>query len=334
MDRGSEASLDVIGDLHGQLGALRCLGRTLGYDIEKGWIHPEGRKMVFIGDLIDRGPSSFEVAQLVHELWARGDALCLMGNHEFNLVQWRRGRAAPKHSNAPTIADVERRPEAWAPLLDFFEALPLALETSELRLTHAVWHRSCIAALEPALGGPHGSHPPHPEWAAPWIRLHSPFAHGALRPGVPGEYFNDETYGAQKESALEVLLKGHEMDTPDPFTDNDGKSRHRIRAEWWRAGHPEIPRDRRIVFGHYWNMPPIPGRHEAFVSPHPSGHPKLRSWFDAHHAAVTSYGQAAVPEHIGAICIDYNGVIRATDGRPCAGAYRHPEGEVVWATDG
>ncbi|MEL6185715.1 MAG: metallophosphoesterase [Myxococcota bacterium] len=323
--------IDVVGDLHGQLGALGALGRTLGYDVDGEWTHPEGRKLIFIGDLIDRGPASLEVAQRVHTLWSRGDAVCLMGNHELNLVEWRHGRAAPKHSNVPTLEDVERRPEVWQPLLDFFETLPLAIETDTLRITHAVWNRGCVRTLEPALRAPDPSHPPHPDWVEPWVRLHSPYRHGEFREGVPREPFVDETCGPQKEPALEILLKGHEMDSPEPFTDNDGRSRHRIRAEWWREGHPEVPQDRRIVFGHYWNMPPLPGRHEGFVSPHPSGHPKLRAWFDAHHAAVPRTGSVSVPAAVRAVCIDYNGVVRARGGRPCAGAYRHPEGEVVWA---
>lgn len=59
--------------------------------------------------------------------------------------------------------------------------------------------------------------------------------------------------------------------------------------------------------------------------------PKLRAWFDAHHQAVAPSGRMPVPEAVKTVCVDDNGVTRATGGRPCAGAYRYPEAEVVWA---
>src|SRR5688572_19548084 len=80
--------IDVIGDIHGQLRALNALGRHLGYDTEHGWAHPEGRVPVFVGDLIDRGAHSFEVGKLVMELVRGERAVCLMGNHEYNIVRW------------------------------------------------------------------------------------------------------------------------------------------------------------------------------------------------------------------------------------------------------
>ncbi|MEM9113958.1 MAG: metallophosphoesterase [Myxococcota bacterium] len=150
--------LDIIGDIHGPFGALRNLGRALGYDVSANWSHPDSRKLVFIGDLVDRGAASLEVAQLVQGLCERGDALCLMGNHELNLVEWRHGRTGPKHSNKTTIADIERRPDAWTPILDFFESLPLALELDDHRVTSVQnsgrlqggrGHRFWTSAFEP-----------------------------------------------------------------------------------------------------------------------------------------------------------------------------------------
>ena len=69
-------AIDVIGDIHGEFPALLELGRQLGYAVDKDWGHPEGRLPVFLGDLIDRGGHSLEVAELVrHQLdEARGPA--------------------------------------------------------------------------------------------------------------------------------------------------------------------------------------------------------------------------------------------------------------------
>jgi len=317
--------LDIIGDVHGQLGALRRLGTELGYAVDGNWSHPEGRRPVFIGDLVDRGPHSFEVSELVRGLCADGFALCLLGNHELNLIEWRHGRTKPKGSNRDTIQDIECRPKLWNPVLDFFEGLPLALEFGDLRVTHALWHLGCIAQLRGALSRESSEHPVHEDWQV-HVALHAAFEGGGLRPGIPTEPFED-----QSEKSLEIFLKGYESSAAEPFIDNDGTRRDKERTEWWRPGHPEVATDKRVVFGHYWNMPPIPGRHDAFVPPAPSGHPELRKWFETHHGAVASNGRVAVPEDVEAVCIDFNGVTRAGE-RACVGAYRYPEAEVVWST--
>ena len=80
--------IDVVGDVHGQLSALRALGQHLGYAVDSDWSHPGGRVLVFVGDLVDRGEDSFGVCELVMHLVRDGRALCLMGNHEYNLVKW------------------------------------------------------------------------------------------------------------------------------------------------------------------------------------------------------------------------------------------------------
>ena len=49
-------ALDIVGDVHGEWAVLQQLLRHLGYD-ERGE-HPQGRRLVFIGDIVDRGPDS------------------------------------------------------------------------------------------------------------------------------------------------------------------------------------------------------------------------------------------------------------------------------------
>ena len=53
-----EGPVDVVGDVHGEFEALDQLLDVLGYHAENGWKHPEGRRLVFVGDLVDRGPNS------------------------------------------------------------------------------------------------------------------------------------------------------------------------------------------------------------------------------------------------------------------------------------
>ncbi len=48
-----EGALDIVGDVHGEWLALQNLLRHLGYDGEGN--HPQGRKLVFVGDLCEFG---------------------------------------------------------------------------------------------------------------------------------------------------------------------------------------------------------------------------------------------------------------------------------------
>ena len=56
--------LDIIGDVHGCLGELRTLLEDLGWALDfddagraVGACHPQGRLAVFVGDLVDPGPT-------------------------------------------------------------------------------------------------------------------------------------------------------------------------------------------------------------------------------------------------------------------------------------
>ena len=80
-----DGPVDVVGDVHGEIDALRALIAHLGYD-EHG-DHPRGRRLVFVGDLCDRGPDSVAVIELVQSLVERGVAQCIAGNHELNVLR-------------------------------------------------------------------------------------------------------------------------------------------------------------------------------------------------------------------------------------------------------
>lgn len=60
---------DVIGDIHGHVDRLRRLLKLMGYKNDGGfWQHPEGRTVIFVGDLIDRGPGQLETLRLVRAM--------------------------------------------------------------------------------------------------------------------------------------------------------------------------------------------------------------------------------------------------------------------------
>ncbi|HEX7831050.1 MAG TPA: polynucleotide kinase-phosphatase [Thermoanaerobaculia bacterium] len=84
---------DLIGDVHGCFDELATLLTTLGYELsENGARHPSGRKAVFLGDLVDRGPKTPEVLELVMKMVGSGDALAVPGNHDVKLMRALQGK--------------------------------------------------------------------------------------------------------------------------------------------------------------------------------------------------------------------------------------------------
>jgi len=79
---------DLIGNIHGYAAPLKRLLEKLGYSERGGvWQHPE-RKVIFLGDFIDRGPEQVETVQIARAMVEGGTAFAVMGNHEFNAIAW------------------------------------------------------------------------------------------------------------------------------------------------------------------------------------------------------------------------------------------------------
>jgi protein phosphatase len=96
--RHEKGPFDVIGDVHGCRAELEQLLDQLGYAIDRDGAgrpvsarHP-GRRAVFLGDLVDRGPDTPGVLRLVMGMVAEGTALCVPGNHEAKLLKALRGK--------------------------------------------------------------------------------------------------------------------------------------------------------------------------------------------------------------------------------------------------
>lgn len=117
--RGETGPFDVVGDIHGCRAELEQLLGTLGYLIELdadgrpvNATHPDGRRVVFVGDLVDRGPDSPGVLRLAMGMVDTGNALCVTGNHEFKLVKALRGKGVRlSHGLAETMEQLAREPE-------------------------------------------------------------------------------------------------------------------------------------------------------------------------------------------------------------------------------
>ena len=77
---------DLIGDIHGCGLTLIDLLEQMGYSKRNGvYQHPK-RKVVFLGDIVDRGPNIRLASHIVRDMVEAGHADIVMGNHEYNVV--------------------------------------------------------------------------------------------------------------------------------------------------------------------------------------------------------------------------------------------------------
>ncbi len=123
--RDDKGPFDIVGDIHGCYGELRTLLAELGYTVENHIAsHPEGRRLVFVGDLVDRGPDSPNVLRLTMASVKAGTALCVPGNHDMKFLRWLNGRKVqPTHGLDGTIAQIEADPIDRRDLIAFLDSL-------------------------------------------------------------------------------------------------------------------------------------------------------------------------------------------------------------------
>jgi protein phosphatase len=139
-DRGP---FDVIGDVHGCYDELVALLEKLGYDTTEPTrvVPPPGRKTVFVGDLVDRGPKVVEVLRLVRAMVAAGTALCVPGNHDVKLLRKLRGKNVQvSHGLAETLSQLEGTgPDGLRAIADFIDSLVghYVLDDGKLVVAHA-----------------------------------------------------------------------------------------------------------------------------------------------------------------------------------------------------
>ncbi len=269
MKTETDKHYDLIGDIHGHYDKLAALLERLGYHPhENHYRHPEGRKVIFLGDYIDRGPRVRDVLRLVRAMVATGEALAIMGNHELNTIFYHtpdgNGGYLRKHEGrnlregTATRAAFVGHEHEWAGWLEWMKRLPMFLDLGELRAVHAAWDEKIIAFLKGK------------------TLLDDAFLHAA------------GTYGTPEFKALERVLKGPELTLPEGvfFRDKEGIERENIRVRWWNiaggmtvgdiampepidlpeplpdddlAWLPNYPADAPpVFFGHYWMPPDAP----------------------------------------------------------------------------
>ncbi|MDP2305075.1 MAG: metallophosphoesterase [Pseudomonadota bacterium] len=274
--------LALVGDIHGEVEALLALLHRLGVDPDR---LRAARPVVFVGDLVDRGPDSIAVLEIVSRLTEAGLAHSVLGNHELNLLQedrkegngwyWGdandhaqlRGTPVPFRSRLATHAE-------RATIRSFIRDLPLVLERDDLRVVHACWNAAEAARLPEA--GDHAALADAfaeeieadlarrgiPDRAAEERAAFEQLRDFGVRPDRHLPAVAEEDAAHQVRNPMKLLTSGAEVEVPQGghfFV--GGKWRFVARDRWWRR-----PVERPTVVGHYWRRrgPPIEGKMDVW----------------------------------------------------------------------
>ena len=220
---------DLIGDIHGHADKLEALLQHMGYVPQgRGYRAPQGHQAVFLGDLIDRGPAQLRVLEIVRAMVDDAQALCVMGNHEFNAIGFvtedpnapgeclRANRLdSPKarrnrEQHAEFLAQVGEGSAQHREIVEWFRSLPLALDLGGIRAVHASWEPESVARVQSCYwdGG----------------RMSDAFLYGSYVKGSP------------LEVARKRLSCGLEWDLPEGLfiQDKAGHKHWEVRIADWR----------------------------------------------------------------------------------------------------
>ena len=211
---------DIIGDIHGHADELEVLLQKLGYVLKVGvYNHPEARKVIFLGDYIDRGPKIRETLHIVKNMCDSGNAEAIMGNHEFNAVCfdtpdkvnggfYRAHTFTEINQHFETLKQFKGFEDEWKLFLNWFKKLPLFIEKDNFRAVHACWDDDHID----------------------WIKKN-------YKDKLTTNFlvnFNNE--GSIENVVIEETLKGKEiiLTNGHTFFDKDGIERKECRVKWWQ----------------------------------------------------------------------------------------------------
>ncbi len=254
---------DIIGDIHGHASKLKELLHKMNYkEVNSVWQHP-GRKVIFVGDYIDRGPAIRETLNIVRTMVENDKAIALMGNHEYNALAYayqlsdntflRPHNAKNTKQHSETLKQFEPYEQEWQDYLNWFYSLALFLDLPELRAVHACWDQEDID----------------------WLKEKN------IHKMTKELLFSSHKKGSKDYKVINDLLKGKEYIIPEEYAwkDKDGHDRTENRIKWWRdAGHSsygellfDCPPELRnkmmnenvngifyskdappVFFGHYW----------------------------------------------------------------------------------
>ena len=206
---------DFIGDIHGHADKLKMLLEKMGYSNDgSGYAHPE-RKAFFVGDFIDKGPKIKETLFLVKTMVEAGNALAVMGNHEYNAICFATPDGEGNYLRKRTYKNIKQHlatieqlsPKEYEECISWFKTLPLFFEGDGFRVVHATWDYRAIEYVRTRL----------------------------INHCLPDFLVNESADASTRlYTDIETILKGKEMELPNglSFHDKDGNIRHHTRIKW------------------------------------------------------------------------------------------------------
>jgi hypothetical protein len=227
---------DIIGDIHGHADKLETLLKKLGYTpAGLGYKAPAGRQVIFLGDLIDRGPGQIRVLEIARAMVQSGHARCILGNHEMNAIGYmtedpsnpgdyfrpNRGDSYKctknRQQHAAFIDAVGQGSVVHKGWVAWFKTLPPFLELDGVRVVHGCWDDEAVQTLK----------------AAGWYDgavLSDELLHAAYRKDSP------------VKAARRVLTCGMEIPLPEGrfILDKTGHKHTEVRIASWRDWASEL----------------------------------------------------------------------------------------------
>ncbi|KAB7705330.1 polynucleotide kinase-phosphatase [Bacillus aerolatus] len=141
--------IDVIGDIHGCFDEMIALLEKLGYEKneEDLYVHPEGRKFVSVGDVMNRGPKSLETMMFFLRHVKAGAAYMIDSNHGWKIARWLDGRNVTLSHGDEKVAEEFTKYEE---MNDAEQSIQLKNELKEFLLeapSHYVFKKNNIPVL-------------------------------------------------------------------------------------------------------------------------------------------------------------------------------------------
>ena len=287
----SQQAYDLIGDVHGCALSLERLLKKLDYHYLHGCYRHPVRKVIFLGDIVDRGPRIREALHIVKDMVDQGEAEIVLGNHEYNAMtyctlarpgtgkQYLREHTARNHRLIrETLEQFESYRTEWHAFLNWFHQIPLFIEKAQFRVVHACWDEQAISRFK-ALSPSHC--------------ISMDFLHSSCK---------EDSFESR---LVDKLTRGTVLDLPDGETilSKDGLIRDMFRTKFW-CHEPQTYND--VVFQPDPLPPELANRQLTAIEKQ-----KLLSYpLTEPPVFVGHYWMAGMPEPIqdNIACLDYSAV--------------------------
>lgn len=251
---------DIIGDIHGHYDLLVSLLEKLGYTEENGVYSHLERKVIFTGDIIDRGDKIRPTIILVRKMVEAGNAYCILGNHELNAILYETLDKSGKYLRKrllkyrlplnKTLEEFKNNRDELLNHIKWFRTLPIYLDLGNLRIVHGGWNDNHISLIN--------------NYTKNSQKLKKSFLKNYLT--IP-----------ELKIAVNELIKGKEFVLPKDLLlkDDRGIIRRQFRIKWWESAEGKTFQE--IAFGNKFELPAysIPKELLPQITPYPQTAPPV-----------------------------------------------------------